>query len=268
MKYQFLSLFILLLSCFTVQSSRSIHLVYAGGELMTPYPTSHSRTNVTQNSNTSAIPVVIVTTTPGAGSSTAPAVGTSVGLTSAVTPDPTAAVQVNQAELGFRIPTFSDILSFAVRGFFIVAGLAALLFLLLGAFHWITSGGDKEKTASAQKQITAAVLGVILVAAVLAIVVTLEQVVFKRAVCLGWACAITIPSLLKPCGPSTNDPTCGQNGSYSNNSIQSELFTGPTPTVTPVPVQIIQITSTPTPLPTSIPAVPTNPDMHPYNSGQ
>jgi len=118
-------------------------------------------------------------------------------------------IQVDQPTIGFRIPTFSDILSFAVRGFFIIAGLAALLFLLMGALNWITSGGDKEKTAAAQKQITAAVLGVILVAVVLAIVVTLEQVVFRKSICLGLSCSLTIPSLLKKCG-------CYENGIYQS----------------------------------------------------
>jgi hypothetical protein len=67
----------------------------------------------------------------------------------------------------------------------------------LGAFAWITSGGEKDKVAEAQKKIQAAVLGVIMIAVVLAIVVTLEQVIFGGKICLGLSCPITIPSLVK-----------------------------------------------------------------------
>lgn len=97
---------------------------------------------------------------------------------------------------GFSIPTLSGILTFAIRMMFIVGGLAALIFLLLGALAWITSGGDKENVSKAQQKITNAIIGVILIAVVLAVIVTLEQVVFAGRICLGLSCPITIPSLL------------------------------------------------------------------------
>ncbi len=102
-----------------------------------------------------------------------------------------------QNGIGFQIPTLSTILTFAIRAFFIIAGLAALVFLLLGALAWVTSGGDKENVSKAQSKITNAIIGVILVAVVLAVIVTLEQVVFAGKICLGLSCPITIPSLLK-----------------------------------------------------------------------
>ncbi len=104
---------------------------------------------------------------------------------------------VDQSKLGFAIPSLSDILSFVLRGFFVLGGLAALFFLLLGAFSWITSGGDKDKVSAAQQKIQAAVVGVIMIAVVLAIVVTLEQVILGGKICLGLSCPITIPSLIK-----------------------------------------------------------------------
>ncbi len=110
--------------------------------------------------------------------------------------DPT--ILVDQGKLGFTIPNLSQILTFAIRAFFIVAGLAALLFLLLGALAWVTSGGDKENVSKAQSKITNAIIGVILIAVVLAVIVTLEQVVFGGHLCLGLSCSITIPSLLGP----------------------------------------------------------------------
>ena len=105
---------------------------------------------------------------------------------------------VNQRDIGFKIPTLGDILTFLIRAFFIVAGLAALFFLLLGSLSWVTSGGNKENVDKARDKITNALVGLILIVAVLAVIVTLEQVVFGNNLCLGLSCPITIPSLLKP----------------------------------------------------------------------
>lgn len=106
-------------------------------------------------------------------------------------------IRVNEGDLGFRIPNLSEVLTFIIRGFFILAGLMALLMLLLGALAWVTSGGNKENVDKARDKITAAVLGLIIIVAVLAIIVTMEQIVFANKLCLGLSCAITIPSLLK-----------------------------------------------------------------------
>ncbi|MFQ5452386.1 MAG: hypothetical protein ACE5DQ_02365, partial [Candidatus Paceibacterota bacterium] len=50
-------------------------------------------------------------------------------------------VQIAPGALGFEIPTFGEILTFLVRFFFVIAGLAALFYLLWGAISWVTSGG-------------------------------------------------------------------------------------------------------------------------------
>src|SRR5438046_2839860 len=62
-------------------------------------------------------------------------------------------IQVSEGALGFRIPSFGDILTFIIRAFFVVAGIFALIYLLLGAFSWITSGGDKDKVEKARDKI-------------------------------------------------------------------------------------------------------------------
>ena len=46
----------------------------------------------------------------------------------------------------------------------IVAVLAALIYIILGAFQWITSGGDKAKVESARNHIIAAVVGLVIIA--------------------------------------------------------------------------------------------------------
>ena len=51
----------------------------------------------------------------------------------------------------------------AIRLFIIVAGLFLLMYMLWGAFDWITSGGEKERIVKAQAKITQAVIGMLLV---------------------------------------------------------------------------------------------------------
>jgi hypothetical protein len=121
-----------------------------------------------------------------------------------VTGNVTTDIQIAESDLGFKIPGLADILTFVIRIFFVIAGLVALLYLLLGAFSWITSSGEEEAVAKARQKITAAVIGVILIVAVLAIIVTLEQVVFKTKICFGISCPATIPSLVRPCSDDTH----------------------------------------------------------------
>lgn len=63
----------------------------------------------------------------------------------------------------------SNLISFGIRLFIIVAGMFLLLYLLWGAFDWITSGGEKEKITKAQNKITNALIGMVLIFAILAI---------------------------------------------------------------------------------------------------
>lgn len=60
-------------------------------------------------------------------------------------------------------------IAFGINIFIMVAGLALLFYLLLGAFDWINSGGEKEKIAKAQSKITHALIGMFLVFVVLMI---------------------------------------------------------------------------------------------------
>ena len=76
---------------------------------------------------------------------------------------------------GITIPDFNTVLTFLVRSLFIVAGLMALLYLLLGAIAWITSGGNKENVDKAREKIQAAVIGLILVVVVLTLIMLIES---------------------------------------------------------------------------------------------
>ena len=64
----------------------------------------------------------------------------------------------------------SNVISFALNLVMIVALLLVFLYLILGGIQWITSGGDKGKTEEARNKITAAVIGIIILAAAYALV--------------------------------------------------------------------------------------------------
>jgi len=95
----------------------------------------------------------------------------------------------------FRVPTLGDLIGNAIRLIFFVAGLYALILLLLGAFEWISSGGDEKKLESARNKIMNAIIGLVVMVAVLTLVIILEQVVFGGKVCLGISCPINMGDL-------------------------------------------------------------------------
>ncbi len=92
---------------------------------------------------------------------------------------------VAPVDVGFKIPQFGEVLTFLIRTFFIVGGIISLLYLLLGAFSWITSGGNKENVDKAREKIQAALIGVILIFVVLAVVTVFEQTLFPAGSGLG-----------------------------------------------------------------------------------
>ena len=100
--------------------------------------------------------------------------------------------------VGWKIPSLADVVGFLIKFLFFFAGLAALLYLLLGAFAWVTSSGDKEAVKKAQDKIQAAVVGLVIIVVVLVIIATLEQVVLKGTFCVGLTCNIAPPQLISP----------------------------------------------------------------------
>lgn len=61
---------------------------------------------------------------------------------------------------GFEI---GQIVSWAVTAVLVVAGLIFFFMLIIGGLRWILSGGDKAATESARGQITAALIGLVIV---------------------------------------------------------------------------------------------------------
>ncbi|MDO8741720.1 MAG: hypothetical protein Q7J11_01080, partial [Candidatus Roizmanbacteria bacterium] len=64
-------------------------------------------------------------------------------------------------------------LAFGINMFILISGLLLLIYLLWGAFDWISSGGDKEKITKAQNKITNAIIGMLLIFVVLAVFIAL-----------------------------------------------------------------------------------------------
>ena len=95
-------------------------------------------------------------------------------------------------DVGFQVPTFSVLLGSLIRLIFFIAGLFALVYLLLGGFEWVRSGGDEKKIEQARAKIVNAVIGLVVMIAVLSLVVFLEQVIFGGKICLGISCPMNI----------------------------------------------------------------------------
>lgn len=69
-----------------------------------------------------------------------------------------------------------DVISNALMIVFIAAGLAVLIFLIIGAFRWITSGGDKDAIGKARGTIVNALVGLAILALAFFITVLFGQI--------------------------------------------------------------------------------------------
>ncbi len=86
-----------------------------------------------------------------------------------------------QANINVTPPEFvaldlGGIIGWVIRFIFIIGGFFVLYELVTGGLNWILSSGDKEKVEKARKQITNAIIGLIILFVTIAIVALLEQV--------------------------------------------------------------------------------------------
>lgn len=65
---------------------------------------------------------------------------------------------------GMKITDIGVLISRVISVAFIVAGIITFAMLVMGGIEWLTSGGDKSKTESARNRITAAIVGLAIVA--------------------------------------------------------------------------------------------------------
>lgn len=70
--------------------------------------------------------------------------------------------------------TIPDILAAFIRLTVVVAAVVFFFILVIGGIRWIASGGDKAQTEAARNQITAALVGLVIVFAAWAIVALIK----------------------------------------------------------------------------------------------
>jgi cytochrome b subunit of formate dehydrogenase len=105
------------------------------------------------------------------------ATGVSLGAVALLSSTQLAGAQQPQNLFPNDIEKLTDVDAFVrgiIRVVFIFATLAVLLFLIYGGFKWVTSGGDKTKTEEARGTITAAIVGLAIIALSFIIVRLLE----------------------------------------------------------------------------------------------
>jgi len=72
--------------------------------------------------------------------------------------------------------TIGSIVSFLVGAVLIVAGVIFFFMLVIGGIRWVLSGGDKASTEAARNQVTAALIGVVIVFSAFAIITFIQSV--------------------------------------------------------------------------------------------
>ncbi|HEX9008137.1 MAG TPA: hypothetical protein VF837_02650 [Patescibacteria group bacterium] len=65
----------------------------------------------------------------------------------------------------FGFTCIANLISNVVSVAFILSAIMFFVFLVMGGVEWISSGGDKAKVESAQKRISSALVGLVIVAA-------------------------------------------------------------------------------------------------------
>jgi len=70
---------------------------------------------------------------------------------------------VEPDNFAFTDATIGEIISALLPYIFTIAGLALFVFLIIGGFGLLTSGGNPEKVKSAQGKITSAIIGFVII---------------------------------------------------------------------------------------------------------
>lgn len=73
-----------------------------------------------------------------------------------------------------QITNIGTLIKGAISGSLVIAAILVFTFLIWGGIQWITSGGDKAKTQEARDRITAAMVGLAVVAAAWAIMLLIQ----------------------------------------------------------------------------------------------
>lgn len=82
---------------------------------------------------------------------------------------------INVDRPSYAPDNLGSIIGSVVNATIVIGALAAFMYLVLGGFQWITAGGDPKKTEEAQKKITNAVIGLVIIVAAWAIMNVVTQ---------------------------------------------------------------------------------------------
>jgi len=91
--------------------------------------------------------------------------------------------------------SLGKLISTGIQIFFFVAAIAALIYMLLGAFDWISSNGEKEKLLKAQNKIQSAVIGLLLIVFVLVVFNVIMGTVLGGKFGIGEGFTFNLPSI-------------------------------------------------------------------------
>lgn len=96
---------------------------------------------------------------------------------------------IGQGDISKGGTATGQLISNVIGGMMIIGFVVALFYLITGAFHWITSGGDKGNLENARGKIIHAILGVVVLAATWAVMTLVAQF-------FGWEItALPIPTI-------------------------------------------------------------------------
>lgn len=74
-------------------------------------------------------------------------------------------VNFNAQQAGFNITDLGSLMQGILNMVLVIAALLVFFYMIWGGIQWITSGGDKGKTEEARNKITAAIIGLAVLAA-------------------------------------------------------------------------------------------------------
>lgn len=94
------------------------------------------------------------------------------------------------ADLEFKL---SELITALVQLVIVVAAVVFFFILVVGGIRWIVSGGDKAQTEAARSQITAGLIGLVIVFSAWAILAAID--VFFGVNILG---GLSVPSITSP----------------------------------------------------------------------
>jgi hypothetical protein len=91
--------------------------------------------------------------------------GLALSAAAFITSAPAVLAQTDIEAPSFFFEDIGILINRALNFVMVLGALLVFLYLIMGGIEWITSGGDKGKTESARNKITAAVIGLVILAA-------------------------------------------------------------------------------------------------------